>query len=251
MPRAASTIAHTALTDHRIPRRPEADAGAAKAPSPWLPGSIPLRHFHQDLTGPDDPGVNRDLGLALTKAGKEYPQLGKRAALLAWPLLEQAVQRDQGDVAALEGKGYTLWLLGRHEDALATFETVLAKAPERESTLLYAAVLAALMGRTDAAIGFWQRALAVNPWPSQYRYQLAKLLAQRQEWPRVVAECETALELNPASEQLLTLLVTASLRTGNRERAETAFGTLLDLNPADEEALRRWFAGQLSEDGGR
>jgi Flp pilus assembly protein TadD len=245
MPRSGSKIAHTALTDHRIPRRAAPPAPAPASARRLLPGQSPLVHFHRNLVDPQDLEVARDLGLALAEFGRAFPTLGKRLSALALPPLEAAVQRAPEDVHAREGQGYALWMLERKEEALAAFDAALATAPERELTLTYAAVLAEAMERTDSAIAYWQRAVAVNPWSSQAQYRLARLLAGRQEWAAAVKAGEAALRLNPASEEIRTLLVTCLIRTGNKERARSVFETLAALNPGDQDVLRRWFAEQL------
>lgn len=244
MPHSATQIAHTTFTDHRIPRRPTSAVPAREPPRRFLPGQIPLVHFHGALVDPQDPGVSRDLGLALTELARAFPALGKRFGPLALPFLEAAVQTAPEDVAALEGQGYALWLLDRKAEALAAFDTALAKAPERELTLSYAGVLATQMERRDAAIAYWQRAVSVNPWSWHYRSRLAKLLAERQDWQQAVEAGEAALRLNPASEETRTLLIACLLRAGLKERAQSLFETLVALNPADEAVLRRWFAEQ-------
>jgi predicted CXXCH cytochrome family protein len=188
MPRAGSQIAHTAVADHRIPRRP-APPGVAK-PRPLRTGEVPLSHFH----GEDDP---RDLGLALAEVGRTYPKLGRFLGPTALPLLEAATKAHRDDVAAWEARGFVLWQLGHSAEGLAALETALALAPQRELTLSYAAVLAAARGRKDEAIGYWRRAIAVNPWSAPYHARLARLLAQRRDWEDALAECDRALRLNP------------------------------------------------------
>jgi Flp pilus assembly protein TadD/uncharacterized membrane protein len=246
MPRAGSSnIAHTAITDHRIIRRADKGSRSGTAPRPLKPGEIPLVHFHRDLVSSEDNELSPDLGLALAELARNYPTLERHACLIALPLLEAAVHSCADDVAAWEGQGYVLWRLDRKEEALHAFEAALTKAPERETTLTYAAVLASTMGRTEAAISYWRRAVRANPWSSQYHYQLAKHLAQHQDWSSAISEGEAARRLNPASEETRTLLITCYLRAGQKDRARAELGTLIALNPADEEVLRRWFAEQM------
>jgi Flp pilus assembly protein TadD len=245
MPRTGSKIVHDAITDHRIRRRPDGTARASAPPRRLLPGEVPLVPFHRDLVDPSAPGVSRDLGLALCELGQKYPALGRPFGQRALPLLEAAVQAAPEDVPAWEDLGFTWWRLGHKEDALAALETALAKAPARELTLTYAAVLAASLGRSEAALGYWQRAVAVNPEYSPYRHQLARLLAERRQWAEALKECEAALRLNPAGEEARSLRITCLLRTGDQARARAEFDTLLRLNPTDEERLRRWFVEQL------
>jgi tetratricopeptide (TPR) repeat protein len=160
-------------------------------------------------------------------------------------LLEEAVKTWPDDVAAWEAKGYALWLQGRKLEALADLEIVLAKAPEQETTLLFAAAVAAALGHGETAISYWRRALAIDPWPATPHFQLAQLLAKRQEWHGAAAECQAALQADPASLETRLLLVMCLVRNGNQARAGAEFDALLALSPPqDREVLRRWFAEQ-------
>src|SRR5262249_214977 len=192
----SSNIAHTAITDHRILRRPESPAGGGRR---LRPGEVPLIHFHRDRKEPHDAGIARDLGLALARLVREYPGLDKHGRPFALPLLEGALRGAPDDIPAWEEKGYVLWRLDRKQEALEAFEEVLSRAPEREATLTYAAFLATAMDRSQAAVDYWRRAARVNPWTSPYHHELARLLALGHDWPEAVEVCERARRLNPAS----------------------------------------------------
>ncbi len=213
MPRAESRIAHTAIADHRIRRRPDAPGGLP-APRAPRPGEIPLLHFHRDKVDPHSPALARDLGLALSEVGMTYPRMGRFVGPMALPLLEAAAKDHPDDVAVWEARGFVLWQLDRRAEGLAALETALALAPERELTLTYAAALATVLGRNEEALRYWQRAIVVNPWCSLYHYRLAKLLADRQNWPTALEECEAALRLNPFHEATRELRETCLRRTG-------------------------------------
>jgi tetratricopeptide (TPR) repeat protein len=234
MSRVESRIAHHAVTDHRIVR--SANAAPRDAAPPGVPpaGQVPLIHFHRDVLGTAEWEVSRDLGLALAEIVRNSPPQGKRLGPMALPLLE----------AAWEAEGATLWLLGRRPEALSAFEAALARAPQREEALTYAAALAAAEGRTDAAIGYWRRAIAVNPWCSPYHDRLARLLVERRQWPEAADECAAALRLNPSNLDVRLLQIRAYLNTDREDRARAELDTLLRLKPEDGEALRRWYAGQ-------
>jgi tetratricopeptide (TPR) repeat protein len=247
MPRFDSNFAHTAVTDHRILRRPQPTDARKPEFRALKPGEVPLIHFHRDLVDPNDPGVARDLGVALVELGKEHPyQLGRHAAAVALPLLERAVEAAPDDVAAWEAKGYALWLEDQKAPALADLETALTKAPHRETALLYAAMVATALGRTDDALAYWKRAADLNPWPARSHYERARMLAERRQWPEALAECKSALRGDPANTQARLLLVTCLAQTGKAAEARAEFETVLALSPEeDQEILRRWFAEQI------
>jgi predicted CXXCH cytochrome family protein len=244
MPRLGSSdVAHTAVTDHRILRRPD-EQGAPAGPLLLEPGTHPLAYFHTSLTGPGDPEGERDLGLALVELARPYGPAARPVAPIALPYLEGAVRRAPDDVAAWEAKGYALWLDDQGPAALAAFDAALAAAPERERSLTDAAMLATALGRLDAAADYWRRAIAVNPWAASYHGRLARLLAERHDWQGALAECQTALRLNPYDRETRLVLVGCYLRSGSVAQARAEFETHVALHPAGAEALRRWFAEQ-------
>jgi predicted CXXCH cytochrome family protein len=215
MPRAESRIAHTAIADHRIRRRPGVPAPASP-PQSLRRGEVPLLHFHRDAVDPQSPAAARDLGLALSEVGVNYPEIGRLLGPTALPLLEAASAAHPDDVAVWEARGFVLWQLNRRAEGLAALETALAQAPERELALTYAAVLSAVLRRNEEAIGYWRRAIAVNPWCSSYHCRLAKLLADRQDWQAALQECEAALRLNPFHEETRELRATCLSRSGKQ-----------------------------------
>jgi len=210
-----------------------------------LPGEIPLVPFYRDQVNSQDVEISRDLGLALMELGKTYPQLARRDSAMALPLLEAAVQRAPDDVPAWEAKGFALWQLDRKPEALAAFQAALERAPQRELTLTYLAVLAGSLGRRDEAVTYWRRALAVNPWCSQYYYRLAGLFAERREWQHGLEQIDRAIKLNPAAPEMRLLRITCLVRTSQAGPARAELDKLIALRPEDREKLLAWFA-QLS-----
>jgi tetratricopeptide (TPR) repeat protein len=246
MPRfKSSDIAHTALTDHRILRKQENAERGPRKPRRLRSGDIPIVNFFENELDPQDPAVSRDLGMALIYlTGQPIP--GRQAVgARALALLEKALQSSPDDAAAWEAKGCALALQGRKTEAMATFETALARAPQSESTLELAGELAEKMDWPTDAIAYLRRLRAVNPWMWEYHYALSKLLVNRQEWQNALDECDAALALNPANKPTRILLIICCLRCGKKDRARSEFQTLLALNPKDERVLRTWFAEQM------
>ncbi len=243
MPSTGSTLNHTAVVDHRVPRRP-APARPPAAPGERL-AEVPLAPFHPDLAAPDDEEVSRGLGIALTETADSQPE-GRARQLAGWalPLLESALAAEPEDPPAWEARGNALWFLGRREEALAAYETALGQAPRRETCLAQAAALAQRLNR-PAARAYAERAVAVNPWNASYHLELAKVHARGRDWHAAAAEAGRALRLNPAHLPARSLLVTCYAQLGERGRAEAEFQTLAGLSPPGrQETLRRWFAEQ-------
>jgi tetratricopeptide (TPR) repeat protein len=132
--------------------------------------------------------------------------------------------------------------LGRLEQGLDAFRKALAVQPDRETTLIGAANLAARAGRLAEAIPYWRRAIAINPWRSDYHRDLAVGCFTHRDWPAATAACRDALRLNPTDLKTRRLLVRSELHLRNLETARSEFQILLQCDPPDREELIRWFA---------
>ncbi len=243
MPRVHSTdIVHTAVTDHRVARRPGADRPAG-GPRPLSAGEVPIVHFHRDLVGPDDKESGRDLGLALAELAQKQPRAAVPLARLARPMLEAAAERAPEDVPARAALAEVQAAQGRPREALAACEEALARAPRHEATLATAAALLQGLGKPQEAADYWRRAAEVNPWNSSYHTGLARALADRRDWAAAVEACRTAVRIDPASLQARALLVQYLIGAAERERARAEFDVLAELCPPEAVAeLRRWYA---------
>jgi Tfp pilus assembly protein PilF len=244
MPRLRSSdIAHTAITDHRVPRR-AAGSGQTEPHRTLDPGENPLLYFQRALQDPLDREIARDLALAQVQLARQRGRAAAPLARLALPVLEGAVFREPDDVAAWEARGLALWLEGRATTAMESYAAALERAPEREQTLQDAALLAEQMGRPDEAIDYWHRVVRVNPWQGFSRYHLARLLAGRRDWDGALTECRAVLRLNPAHQEARKLLIECHLRKGEVEQARAELDVLLASRPDNPDGLRRWFAEQ-------
>jgi Tfp pilus assembly protein PilF len=238
MPRfPPSDIAHTAATDHRIPRHPEKESAASGAKNSRL-GKYPLVYFPADLNSSE---MDRDLGIALS--GMANKARSTRLAAQALPLLEPGLQRWPGDFQAWEAKAHALSLLGQRREALDAYEKVLNLKPQREYSLIGAAVQTTHLQESRAAVDYWKKAIQVDPWNWQLFEQLAGLLAEQKEWKAAIEQCQKTLQLYPTNLETRKLLVECYLHLGDQTRARAEFEVLLRLDP-DPEALRRRFDGQ-------
>src|SRR5262249_35825001 len=114
MPRAPlNDIAHTAATDHRIPRFGGRKPTLPGGPRPAGGGELPLVLYHPGRSEPGErPARDRDLGIALAQAGGGIRgPMGVQLGRLASPRLEAAVRDRPDDQAAREALATALELL--------------------------------------------------------------------------------------------------------------------------------------------
>lgn len=244
MPPIGSEVRHTAITDHRVPRRAEKPATPPKRSTPGPDDLVP---FHRDLLDPHDEEVSRNLGVALMgMLDVGPPEAAARAYTeKALPRLERAHKRDKRDVAVAEARADALGRLGRHEQALAAYEAILAQKPDFESTLHGAGYVALAMNRPDAARAYLERAVRVNPWNWHYHVGLARASFRKGEWDRAIRECQASLRLEATNPSTRSLLVQCYLCLGYRDKAQAEFEILRHLTPHDRRhELRLWFEEQ-------
>jgi Flp pilus assembly protein TadD len=255
MPRTGSEVSHTMITDHSVPRRPPGPTPSGMAHRS-TPGPDDLVPFHRHLVAPQDEEVSRNLGLAMLAMLDHAPPdaVARQYAEKALPLLERALERDRHDWPVLESRGSALWWLGRREEALADYETVLSTTPQSEQTLHLAGDLALALKRPELARSYLERAVRVNPWRGRYYHGLAVASFRRGEWDRAVGECRQALQLEPSDVKTRSLVVQCHLAAGRGQDALAEFAVLREMTPADRrQDLRLWFEerlGQLSSSGG-
>lgn len=237
MPDLGTQINHTAVTDHRVPRRPRDDALGPRS------GRGTLVPFSKPSAGAEPLELERDLAIALVMAA-DGQRIGRKELEPVVGVLQRAVARDPSDLAAEEAYALALSSQGRHAESLRIFEAVLARLPRREFALVNAATEAKQLGRADLAIEYWKRASAVNPTQVRYLVSLARICIETRAWEEGASAARQALALQAASPQSRQYLVRALLGLGRVAEAEAEFATLMRLDPPDPEGLRRWFAGE-------
>ena len=234
-------VPHAAVSDHRIPRKPNRVQSSHHAAETTGP---PLRYFHEDrLKSVDHAEIQRDLGLAMIEMSWDIrpknarPQIARQAL----PLLEAAVARAPDDLDAQAALGYALGTMESYGAALTVLDKVLSQSPRREDALIDAANFATAMGRTAAAVGYFERLIQVNPWMPSYRFSYAKVLHQRREWAKAIVACREAIRLDPTNSASRRLLAACLVAHGEPDKAASELRVLKAMSPKSKDELQRWF----------
>jgi predicted CXXCH cytochrome family protein len=257
MPRRGTRdVAHTAMTDHRIPRSataaadPDAlavrDAGADPVERVW-PGRA---------GGPSGVEADRDLGIALFHTARVRWRRGGATDLArrggatdlarrASVLLNAALAGRPDDVPALEAKAHLLWMRGRTAEARDAFRAGMALERDNERLLEGAAALAGATARRDEAVALLGRAAAVNPYCADYPRRLAVLHAEAGRWAESARAARAALGLDISLVEAWIALVVSQARLGDLAAARDELRRLRAFDPGAADALRRaLFAGK-------
>ncbi len=236
MPRfVTSDIAHTASTNHRIPRFRD-KAGPISPSGRSSSEKYALVYFPPDLDAFDEE-KDRDLGIALEEAARRHRDI--QLASQALKLLEPGLKRWPDDVQAWEAKGSCLLLQDQHRESLKAYERALELHPHRENSLMKAAALASWLSEPRAAMEYWKRIIALDPWNWQAFKELAIVLARGQEWKAGAEQCQQALKLHPTDLETRKLLAECYLRLGDQTRARAELDVLRGLDAEPDDSLRR------------
>jgi hypothetical protein len=253
MPRhGARDVAHTAMTDHRIPRSataiavPDALSGRSAAADPVE------RVWPAKAGGRSGVEVDRDLGIALFHVARQRWRQGGATELVqrASVLLSAALAGQPDDVPALEAKAHLLWMRGRTSEAREAFRAGMSLDDGNERLLEGAAALAGATGRRDEAVALLDRAAAANPYCADYPRRLAVLHAEALRWAESARAARAALGLDISLVEARISLVVALARLGDIAAARNELRRLRAFDPGAADALRRsLFAGKSQAEG--
>jgi Tfp pilus assembly protein PilF len=241
-------VAHTAVTDHRILRRPDTQSKPSHKRSYRAPAEqgLPLARFSLDGKATSSPENARDLGVALAVLMSQGTINPERYDSRALRLLEEATRRAPLDAAAWQALGHVQLLRKEPWKALTALEAALKAEPNLETALTGAAALSQALPDPPRALDYWRRAVAANPWMPEYRASFAPFLADLGHWKEAREQNEAWLRLEPASVPARLLHIRCLLQDNRRDEAELEFRRIVALRPPSLDALRTWFARQTA-----
>jgi Flp pilus assembly protein TadD len=189
MPAAlSSNIAHTAVTNHSIPRRPSIGPGLETARQPSLPQLVtfaPSQKADHDV---------RDLALAwqsivdsgMTTAQPEAERMLRRAA-----------SESPDDPAVLSALGYVEQTQGANDKARDLYRKALALDPNLIDAATNLGVLEAQSGHLPEGVRLWQGAFQRAPGRSNIGMNLAHAFCSAGQFKEARAYTLRVLEFNP------------------------------------------------------
>lgn len=148
--------------------------------------------------------------------------LAQEAGRMARPLLkelEEAAERDPGDLEARTLFAMTLLERRQPDKALTVFEDVLRRQPNDERGLIGAAKCYEELEQLEEAREKRRLLVQLHPRHAGYRYRLVELLARLEAWADVEREARAWLVLDPGNVSARTLLRDGLRRLGQREAA--------------------------------
>ena len=198
MPGAPSAdVAHTAVTDHRIPRKPTSGPGLKNAGSASLPQLVA---FPSSRTGDHD---IRDLALAW----QSIVNSGMTAAEPeAEHLLRQAAAQFPDDAAVMAALGYVEQKQGANQLARELYRQALARDPALIDAETNLGVLEARSGQLAQAVPLWQDAFRRAPGRSNIGMNLVRAFCASGQFKEARNYTMRVLEFNPDLGEAKSLL---------------------------------------------
>ena len=192
MPASLSTdIAHTQVTDHRIPRRSDTEVLQPLLNSNTRPSSPRLVPF------PFSENAERDIrDLALAQAF--LAQTGRDSdASETQRLLHIAVLQSPNDPALLSALGYLEQKRGAFDRARELYQKALSLEPDLIDAAANLGVIEANQGRLREPLRLWQSAFERAPARSAIGMNIARVLCAAGEFDRARSSVLRVLEFNP------------------------------------------------------
>ena len=186
---ASSDVAHTQVTDHRIPRRPQIDLRPLQD-ADSVPRLVPFPATSKTESESD----LRDLALAwesLVESGMTV------AETQAQSLLSRALKQSPEDPALLSALSYIEQKHGATKNARAHYQKALAIDPDLVDAATNLAVIEARAGNLGNAIALWQKAFEHAPARSSIGMNLVRAYCSEGKVDEARSYTLRVLEFNP------------------------------------------------------
>lgn len=155
------------------------------------------------------------------------------AALALFLAAPPAGAADPGDDRALAAAA---WNDGRHDEALAAYDRLLAREPDDWTALVRTAKILSWTERYDAAADRFGRALALRPDDREARLGLARTYAWSGRYDEARAEYERLLASDPDDVEALVGTAKTYAWSGDLGAAREVYARALRVAPADVDA---------------
>jgi Flp pilus assembly protein TadD len=191
MPASASAdVAHTQVTDHRIPRRPQVSPQLLQDASSQSP-VLRLVPFHS-IDKPN--GDARDAALALASLAEGGM---KEAEPEARDRLAKAMKESPNDSALLSSLGYIEQKHGATEHSRQLYQKALSIDPSLIDAETNLGVIEAQDGKVDEALKLWRSAFQNAPDRSGIGLNIARAYCGEAKLPEARHYVLRVLEFNP------------------------------------------------------
>eukprot|EP01112_Ceratiomyxa_fruticulosa_P004571 TRINITY_DN1510_c0_g1_i3.p1 TRINITY_DN1510_c0_g1~~TRINITY_DN1510_c0_g1_i3.p1 ORF type:complete len:446 (-),score=106.20 TRINITY_DN1510_c0_g1_i3:95-1432(-) len=160
-------------------------------------------------------------------------------------LFQQAHQLNPSNLDNLKQIGKSLYLLGKHREAIGIFESAERFVQDDWEIWHCKGVCLTYLQEYERAAECLKRANAISRHDSTYM-QLGKLYSIQENYKAAIDVYTEALEFSPENPEILTTLGLLYLRIGGTYKAFDLFGTSLTQNPRNPKTILA--AGSIIQD---
>jgi hypothetical protein len=237
--REGSNVAHVAVTDHRIMRRP--DAGGARAKL-LVAGQMPLVAYRAGPHAPPTAERDRDLAIALTDAFARTGTSPDRW-LAADNLLDRSLKRWPDDAPAWLSRSRGLGARGDGSRAVEAARAAAALNPQSELALVQVAAAATAAEDYELVISTADKLIALNPSSFDHRSTRASAHFFRNDWAKAEADCRAALGIQPLRPNMRFMLAVCLHKRGDPAAGRRELDLALKLTPSAKmrSTLTGWY----------
>lgn len=166
-------------------------------------------------------------------------------------LIKRAITLNPGNALAHSSLGNALEAIGRHQDALASYDRALAIDPDFTQAYFNRGNVLATLQRFEDALASYDRALAVAPEFPQALFNRANLRGHLRRDAQALADYDRVLALMPDFVPALVNRGAMLQRLNRNDEALASYGHALALQPGDVDALnnRGDVLGQMRRHG--
>ncbi len=237
MPRAQTQdIAHTALSDHTIPRFSKTE--------PIQPDRelIPLVSFYPvDL---QDEERQRDRAVALVRLvgrGKISAENHRQVLAEATRILASRLESTPDDAEGWKALGLARTFQQRVDEALLALQRAEVLRPYDDEIHQQLAALEAARGRWEASQQWWNKAAELNPYAARPRQELTNLLIRRRDWAKAEPHATQWVKLQPDSSEARHARLRILVELNRRDEAERELQVLRQLKPSHLQEIEAWW----------
>jgi tetratricopeptide (TPR) repeat protein len=228
MPRRDSAnVAHTALTDHRILKRP--DSGAPRH-GRLPPGEFPLVPYPPGPHAPPATERERDRAIALANEFARSRPPGE-LGLATGMMLEDSLRRWPRDGAALLARSRAHASRGNAAGAVEDARAAVALEPDLEVALVQLAGAAVAADNYELAIQSADRLVTLSPSSVDHRITRAVAYFSLEEWAKAATDCRAALAIQPLHPNARFTLAVSLHKQGDAPGGRRELEAALRLTP--------------------
>jgi len=241
MPRRdSSNVAHVAVTDHRIMRRPDTGDARTKV---LAAGQTPLVAYRPGPHAASAAERERDLAIAL---GDECARSGAPPGLWAFveARLDRALDLWPADAPTWITRSRVRAARGDGPRAVEAARNAVAIKPDSEVALIQLAGAAIAADDYESAARAAERLITLNPSSADHRLTRATAYFSLKDWAKAEENCRAVLAIQPVRPNARFMLAVCVHKRGDAAGGKRELDLALRLTPSSEvrATLSKWYA---------